>query len=427
MSFRWSFGLERCRAALVFLVLAITVGPLHGQDRLFVGSGELGAFGRFGERIGAAPSAVYGRFIAGGRFVVSGQTYDISPPVFDTRTGQVVPTPPGRVLEVDPVRPRIFVKDGGQISVWDLERRVSTPLASTLADSFQTTTGAAYAPASDELFLRTRTLPSTVAPPMSVIDVGRAIETRTLTLGDEFTGPWRPTPDGTRLAFVIGQRLVLYDGLSGQELAAQPVTSGDSAPLYDATFERWYYASPAALQVFDRDLALVAAVPFEQPGCLSQLALSLHSHRLYVTTAVGRSGFNSTVPMQLRLRAFDTAAGTLVGDRDILVAAGITPGSGGCFLVGGTAVVTAPGPPRGLASVVSGRRVTLTWVGVGDPTTFVLDVGFSPGSAAFTFVVGASSPITFADVPAGTYFVRVRGLNRFGVSRPSNEVAVTVR
>jgi hypothetical protein len=129
----------------------------------------------------------------------------------------------------------------------------------------------------------------------------------------------------------------------------------------------------------------------------------------------------------LRLRAFDTAAGTLVGDRDILVAAGITPGSGGCFLVGGTAVVTAPGPPRGLASVVSGRRVTLTWVGVGDPTTFVLDVGFSPGSAAFTFGVGASSPIMFADVPAGTYFVRVRGLNRFGVSRPSNEVAVTVR
>ena len=82
--------------------------------------------------------------------------------------------------------------------------------------------------------------------------------------------------------------------------------------------------------------------------------------------------------------------------------------------------------PRSLTAAVSGRDVTFTWTNVGDASAFVLDVGLAPGRSDVTFGIGATSPVTIANAPPGTYYLRVRGTNAFGVSRPSNEVAVTV-
>ncbi|MGD9906591.1 MAG: fibronectin type III domain-containing protein [Vicinamibacterales bacterium] len=410
------------------LSLAAGATPAAAQDRLFVGTGELGAFGHFGERLGPAPDAVYGRLVGGGRYVVGGTPFDQSPAVFDTRTGQLVAISPGQVVEVDPVQPRLFINDGAHISVWDVERRVLTPLAPALPNTFLTVTGAAYAPAVDELFVWSRAFTASVAPPIFVVDVGRATTVRTLTIGNDFAGSWRVTPDGTRLVVSFstgGTRLVLYDGHSGAALASRPV--GDaSTPVYDASLDRWYDVSRSGLTAFDRHLTPAATVPFEQPSCVWQAALSLHTRRLYVTSAVGRSGSSSNVPMRLRLRVFDTVTGALLGDRDITTSAGIAPGTLRCFLSGGTAVLTAPGPPRELAASAVGRDITLSWTRVGDASQFVLDVGLAPGRTDLTFGIGVSSPVTFAGVPPGTYYLRVRGTNEFGVSRPSNEVAIVV-
>ena len=72
-----------------------------------------------------------------------------------------------------------------------------------------------------------------------------------------------------------------------------------------------------------------------------------------------------------------------------------------------TAVVTALGAPRELSATVSGRDVTLAWTNVGDATNFVLDVGVVPGRTDATFGVGAASPVTLADAPPGTHYLRV--------------------
>jgi hypothetical protein len=43
-----------------------------------------------------------------------------------------------------------------------------------------------------------------------------------------------------------------------------------------------------------------------------------------------------------------------------------------------------------------------------------------------TLALGATSPVTIPTAPPGTYYLRVRGTNAFGVGQPSDEVVVTV-
>lgn len=409
-------------AALAF-VLAASTTLAFAQDRLFVGTGELGAFGHFAQRLGEAPGAAHGRLVAGGRYVVAGSEFAPSPPVFDTATGQQVPTPDGRVIEVDPRRPRIFIKSGTVVSVFDLERQTTTALAEVPADVWPSTL-AAYAPLSDELFIGG----TDSSLPMSVIDVGRAVEVRTLTLVDGFRYQWRVTPDGARLVVPhLSGGLVLYDGRTGAVLATGPGYYDETSPVYDERFDRWYHVTRTGLIAFDRNLAVLASVPFEVPACGARLALSLHTDRLYVTNAIGRAGTTGPRdPMRMRLRVFDTSGGRLVGEADITAAAGVAPNTMQCRLPGGTSVVTAPGPPRDLTASASNRTVTLNWTPLGDATEFVLDVGTAPGRTDLRFGVGGASPATFANVPSGRYYLRVRGINRFGVSRASNEVTVVV-
>ena len=70
--------------------------------------------------------------------------------------------------------------------------------------------------------------------------------------------------------------------------------------------------------------------------------------------------------------------------------------------------------------------MTLAWTNVGEASNFVLDAGLAPGRTDLTFSIGASSPVVFPNVPSGTYYLRVRGTNAFGVSQPSNEVVLAV-
>jgi hypothetical protein len=60
-------------------------------------------------------------------------------------------------------------------------------------------------------------------------------------------------------------------------------------------------------------------------------------------------------------------------------------------------------------------------------TRHVLEVGAAPGCTDLTVELGPDTTEAFADVPRGTYYVRVRAANYTGVSAPSNEVIVAVR
>jgi predicted phage tail protein len=98
----------------------------------------------------------------------------------------------------------------------------------------------------------------------------------------------------------------------------------------------------------------------------------------------------------------------------------VTVGPGAC---------TAPGAPTGLASSVAGSTVSLRWsAGSGLTQSFLLEAGSVPGLANLARLDLGQPATTFtaANVPSGTYYLRVRGTNPCGTSGPSNEIVAVV-
>jgi TonB family protein len=89
---------------------------------------------------------------------------------------------------------------------------------------------------------------------------------------------------------------------------------------------------------------------------------------------------------------------------------------------------TAPSAPT-LAATVTGTTVTLSWSPASSgtpPYTYTLLAGLSPGSSNLATVpIGALTSFQ-ANVPAGTYFVRVVASNACGTSGSSNEATIVV-
>ena len=90
-----------------------------------------------------------------------------------------------------------------------------------------------------------------------------------------------------------------------------------------------------------------------------------------------------------------------------------------------------PNAPSNLAFSLSGSTVVLTWSppAPGPTTTsYVLQAGSGPGlSNIVSFNTGSTATtFTATNVPAGTYFARVRASNGDGAGAPSNEVTIVV-
>jgi hypothetical protein len=100
-----------------------------------------------------------------------------------------------------------------------------------------------------------------------------------------------------------------------------------------------------------------------------------------------------------------------------------SPSAEGSFAVTGPA---PPSPPTNVAFTRTGRRVTVTWSPSAGAVQYILEAGTSPGSAnVFNGSLGGTLAIT-ADVPPGTYHVRVRARSAAGTSGPSNDIAIVV-
>jgi hypothetical protein len=87
--------------------------------------------------------------------------------------------------------------------------------------------------------------------------------------------------------------------------------------------------------------------------------------------------------------------------------------------------------PTGLSAAVNGTSVALTWsapAGGCPPSTYGVEAGSTSGASNLASVSTNSTATSFAssNVPAGTYFVRVRAGNGSSFGSPSNEVVVTV-
>jgi predicted phage tail protein len=112
-----------------------------------------------------------------------------------------------------------------------------------------------------------------------------------------------------------------------------------------------------------------------------------------------------------------------------LFAGSIGPRSEEIVIVVGTSLVTIPGAPTGLASVVQGSSVMLSWrapIAGGAATAYVIEAGSSPGLADIATVPVGGTAFATTGVPAGSYYVRVRGMNGLGAGPSSNEIRLDI-
>ncbi len=89
----------------------------------------------------------------------------------------------------------------------------------------------------------------------------------------------------------------------------------------------------------------------------------------------------------------------------------------------------APTPPTNLSAHVSGATVTLSWTPPASSVTgYVLEVGSATGLANLVagLSLGAAPSLVAPNVPAGTYYVRVRAVNGALISAFSGDVIVNV-
>ena len=127
---------------------------------------------------------------------------------------------------------------------------------------------------------------------------------------------------------------------------------------------------------------------------------------------------------------------------DVPCAAGIcTPGAttstGAALVVNGTLTgvdfaltqrTEAPTAPTNLSATALGFAVQVSWTapaGGAPATSYVLEAGVAPGHIAVTAPVATPS-LFVPGVNPGTYFLRVRGVNAFGVGPASAEFTLTI-
>ena len=159
------------------------------------------------------------------------------------------------------------------------------------------------------------------------------------------------------------------------------------------------------------------------------------TYEVHASSAPGLSNLGIfAVGNRLSLVATDVPPGTYY----VRVRAGNSAGGGGfsneiIVVVSSspTACPGLPGAPTSLVSTVNGSTVTLTWntpSGNCPATTFQIEAGATPGASNLANLSTGNTNASFVapNVPAGTYYVRVRAGNSRGLGGPSNEVVIVV-
>jgi hypothetical protein len=274
--------------------------------------------------------------------------------------------------------------------------------------------GAVYAYSADQLFLDVTDLATVQAGgdrDFRVIDGTTGAVVRQFQRSGGFVLYWLATPDGTRVFSLVTRSLVnadlaVLDLRTGAEAtAAAEAFSG--ALQWDEVNERLFVMG-TNVDVYDAQLSRLGSAPVPPTRAI---AISPHTGRLYL--AAGQ--FHGTYGGTLGLSVVDSSTYRSLG----FVAAEAR----GAYLT----LFTAPGAPRAFRATVSGHDVALQWQNVGAASHFVMDVGLAPGRTDLSVYLGPDSHTSFAGVPSGTYYLRLRGGNEFGGGRPSAEIVMVVR
>jgi hypothetical protein len=104
-----------------------------------------------------------------------------------------------------------------------------------------------------------------------------------------------------------------------------------------------------------------------------------------------------------------------------------TSGPSNEIAISGSTGCALPSAPGGFTASAAGLQVSLQWAAAsGNPTSYVLEAGSSPGSANLaSFDLGLATQFS-TSAPPGTYFLRVRARNACGLGPASNEVTLVV-
>lgn len=107
-------------------------------------------------------------------------------------------------------------------------------------------------------------------------------------------------------------------------------------------------------------------------------------------------------------------------------ARGLSSPSNEVFLTAGP---VSPGPPQNFDVSVIGSTVTLSWappISGGMARSYLLEAGSASTLSNIAVLPLTATSLTVPAVPNGTYFVRIRGVNRAGVGPASEEISFTV-
>lgn len=352
----------RCAAVSACLLLAATASA---QDRLFAGGREFGAIGGFGRDLGPAEQVAEDSVFGGLRFAASWEGFGNTVTVLDGRSAQRSSFA-GYLLATDRARPRIFVARADGVWGIDVVSLLESHVWSGAGDRVQQ---CAHAESPNRLYCTVARLDA--RSDMIAIDV--------------------TTRGATTLATLA--------------LAAPSQGSRGGSSLWKTTSDgrRVYFAGAGGtLAMFDTTTAVVvnsAVVPVTDIGRQEILRLDAGTGRVITFGA-------------------DDAIHVFSEDLALL---GSTVAPATC-----NNVVTSPHTGRlYLARFNLLSQCPRCGGGTSNVTFQALD------ATTYTSLAGPVTPPTIttfraAGVPAGTYYLRLRGGNEVGGGRPSNEVRVVV-
>ena len=417
--------MTRASRLLVVLLCAALPPAAAAQDGLVVNGRNRSAEIRLGADLGPARSDWPDQLAGGGRYSVGYPSGPNDHRVLDRRTGLTIAVPAeARVLAIDPVRPRLFIRFDnnvtGTIAEFDLTTASSRPLITVGGTQALWADRVRYAYSADRLFVDVTDGsgpgPYVEAPhPIQVFDGTTGIQVGAFTIttatdGSLFTTPWLVTPEGDRAYFGFAN----FDGTGF--ITAVRVPDGSAVRLgvpvaqvqWDELNERLIGYAWGTLRVLTKELNLLGAAALP-PG--HAIRVSPHTGRLYVAHGY----FHGIYGGDVNLNVLDSRTFAPLGYVNLGNDYGV-----------GLSLVTAPGAPRAFSATTMRHDVTLDWANVGAASHFVLDVGLAPDRTDLSVFLGPYSHATFTHVPPGTYYLRLRGGNEFGGGRTSQEIQVVV-